>query len=320
MKELHFTIAIANENQRAKDAQKVDQAIEKLNLGIDNKLDILAQRISIIMTKMNIQLGDVPNTNENNLKKTPVGLYKKDSVIRKYYNSIEVACKPIKDSSQNKVELAILGKYKNVFITKNLDPKLGNFQYACETNASTTSFSIQNQLEMFVGWPMNEQIEKYKEYSNKKSYTFSCEMFSELEKLAKHNPIALCAPQLLENNKLDFGITCDTENSKLPKFEDEPINFYENNSLIDPLISVDEGIKFHRNKNYKSAWKCFEENSKLCNPLAQYWQAYYLYYEYFVKQDKEHANQLFKNVADNNNDDDQNNKLLLMCNIDILFH
>ncbi|CAG8828701.1 25267_t:CDS:2, partial [Gigaspora margarita] len=36
-------------------------------------------------------------------------------------------------------------------ITKNLDPKLGNFQYAYETNTSTTSVSIQNQLEIFVG-------------------------------------------------------------------------------------------------------------------------------------------------------------------------
>ncbi|CAG8827685.1 41088_t:CDS:2 [Gigaspora margarita] len=219
MKKLHFTIAIANENQKAKDAQKVDQAIEICNnleltwfkMSIfNNKLDRLAQCISIIMTKMNIQLGDVPNINENNLKKPPVGLHKKDSVIRKYYNSIEVAYKPIKDSSQNKVELAILGKLS----------------------------------------------------------------------LSKYS-------QLLENNKLDFGITCNTENSKLPKFEDEPINFYENNSLIDSLISVDEGIEFHCNKNYKSAWKCFVENSKLCNSLAQYWQAYYLYYRYFVKQDKE---------------------------------
>ncbi|CAG8842682.1 16717_t:CDS:2 [Gigaspora margarita] len=36
MKELHFTIAIANENQRAKDAQKVDQAIEYVNLRFSN--------------------------------------------------------------------------------------------------------------------------------------------------------------------------------------------------------------------------------------------------------------------------------------------
>ncbi|CAG8838636.1 16155_t:CDS:2, partial [Gigaspora margarita] len=295
---------------------------------------------------MNIQPGDVPNINENDLKKPPAGLYEKDSVIRKYYNGFEVACKPIEDSSQNKVELAILGKLsllspnilkfyslsyfdnneymifewaergnlkelykkydipwnrkiqiihdicngliflrginilhhdircKNVFITKNLDPKLGNFQYARETNASTTSFSIQNQLEMFR-WMAPKQIKKYKKYSNKKSYTFSCEMFSfrmliwelcyeripykpletekvadyvlsgkrekltsrkfdnandvniqkkfneiinkgnridlmqlhsKLEKLAEHNPIALCALQLLENNKLDFAV------------------------------------------------------------------------------------------------------------------
>ncbi|CAG8828700.1 25266_t:CDS:2, partial [Gigaspora margarita] len=96
---------------------------------------------------------------------------------------------------------------------------------------------------------------KFNEIINKGNRIDLMQLHRKLEKLAEHNPIALCAPQLLENNKLDFGITCDTENSKLPKFEDEPINFYENISSIDPLISVDEGIEFHRNKNYESAWK-----------------------------------------------------------------
>ncbi|CAG8768052.1 935_t:CDS:2 [Gigaspora margarita] len=391
MKELHFTIAIANKNQRAKDAQKVDQAIEKLeklNLGIDNKL-------SIIMSKMNIQPGDVPNINENDWKKPSAGLHKKDSVIRKYYNGIEVACKPIEDSSQNKAERENLKElYEKYDIPWNRKIQIirdicNGLIFLREINIlhhdiSTTSFSIQNQLEMFH-WMAPKQIEKYKKYSNKKSYTFSCEMFSfrmliwelcyeripykpletekvadyvlsgkrekltsrkfdnandvniqkkfneiinkgnridlmqlhsELEKLAEHNPIALCAPQLLENNKLDFG---DTENSKLPKFEDEPINFYENNSSIDPLISVDEGIKFHRNKNYESAWKCFEKNFKLCNPLEQYWQAYYLYYGYFVKQDKEpvadaqyrYAVSLINNFSNYPNiNDEKRNKIL----------
>ncbi|CAG8784713.1 6990_t:CDS:2 [Gigaspora margarita] len=404
MNDLHFTIAIANENQRAKDSQKVDQVLknlEKLDIGIDgmdNKLDGLEKNISLIMNKMNIRSGDVhaQRINENDLTKPTAGRNSNGTVIRKYYKGIEVACKPIKDSNQKQGELAILeqlrlspnilifyglayfdnndymilewadrgslkelyDKYdipwdrkiqitrdicngliflrnlnilhhdircENVFITKNLDPKLGNFRYARETSADTTSLSFQKQLEMFR-WMAPEQILKCRQNPNKKGYTFNCEMFrtlelkkvpdfvlsgkrerltsgnfenandatiqkNELEKLAEENPISHSAPQLFENNKFDFGTTSDvtTENSKLPKF-DEPL-IYED---ADSLMTVDEGIGFHREKNYESAWKCFEKNSELGNPLAQYWQAYYLFNGYFVDQDKEHANQLFK--------------------------
>ncbi|RIB02960.1 kinase-like domain-containing protein [Gigaspora rosea] len=364
---------------------------------MDNKLDGLEKNISLIMNKMNIRSGDVhaQRINETEMTKPTAGRSNNGTVIRKYYKGIEVACKPIKDSSQKQGELAILeqlrlspnilkfyglahfdnndymilewadrgslkelyDKYdipwdrkiqitrdicngliflrnlnilhhdircENVFITKNLDPKLGNFRYARETTADTTSLSFQKQLEMFR-WMAPEQILKCRQNPNKKGYTFNCEMFSfgmliwelcyekipyrtlelkkvpdfvlsgkrerltsgnfenandatiqkkfneiidkawqpqptnridlmqlhsELEKLAEENPISHSAPQLFENNKLDFGTASDitTENSKLPKF-DEPL-IYED---ADSLMTVDEGISFHREKNYENA-------------------------------------------------------------------
>ncbi|CAG8769368.1 5719_t:CDS:1, partial [Dentiscutata erythropus] len=60
-------------------------------------------------------------------------------------------------------------------------------------------------------------------------------------------------------NSLYFGTASDltTENLKLPKFEND-LKF-EDNPSINSLMSVDEGIEFHRNEYYESAWKCFEK-------------------------------------------------------------
>ncbi|CAG8832911.1 17340_t:CDS:1, partial [Gigaspora margarita] len=60
---------------------------------------------------------------------------------------------------------------------------------------------------------------------------------------------------------------------------------------------LNEGIRCHQKKEYENAWKCFEENANFGNPIAKYWQGYYLFNGY-LKTDKELAYKLFKEVAD----------------------
>ncbi|CAG8683308.1 10281_t:CDS:1, partial [Dentiscutata heterogama] len=100
------------------------------------------------------------------------------------------------------------------------------------------------------------------------------DLHRKLEKLAETYPIALDGPLLLKDKELDLGAN-------------------------EPKVDLNEGIKFHQMKDYENAWDCFEENAKLGNPIAKYWQGYYLYNGY-LKIDKELAYKLFKEVADDN--------------------
>ncbi|CAG8785910.1 38134_t:CDS:2 [Gigaspora margarita] len=271
---------------------------------------------------------------------------------------------------------------ENVLVMQGLDPKLGNFKYARETNADTTS-NLSDQLINVIRWMAPEQIEKYQDLGNtkykksEKQYTFNCEIFSfgmliwelSYEKILYENltfkdipnyvlsgkrekllygkftnpdddkiqrefikiidnvwqhvphqrisitklfeileglattypiPITLNAPSGLLP---DRTVTSKVKDSLMPKFSEEfSIN---DEDFIDPVKSLEEGIKLHRNRNFKEAWKCFDENAKLGDSLAKYWKRYYLYEGYFVDQNKEQANILFKEAADNDIPDAQ---------------
>ncbi|CAG8772331.1 23271_t:CDS:2 [Gigaspora margarita] len=62
----------------------------------------------------------------------------------------------------------------NIFVTQNLDVKLGNFKYSRAVNANTSNIS---DLIKHIRWMAPEQIEKYTKAS-KKGYTLFCELFS----------------------------------------------------------------------------------------------------------------------------------------------
>ncbi|RIB00784.1 kinase-like domain-containing protein [Gigaspora rosea] len=271
---------------------------------------------------------------------------------------------------------------ENVLVTRGLDPKLGNFKYARETNADTTS-NLSDQLINVIRWMAPEQIEKYQDLGNtkykksEKRYTFNCEIFSfgmliwelSYEEIPYENltfkdipnyvlsgkrekllygkftnpdddkiqgefikiidsawqhvphqrisitklfeileglaatypiPITLSTPSGLLP---DRTVTSKVKDSLMPKFSEEfSIN---DEDFIDPVKSLEEGIKLHRNRNFEEAWKCFDENAKLGDSLAKYWKGYYLYEGYFVDQNKEQANLLFKEAADNDIPDAQ---------------
>ncbi|KAF0540942.1 HCP-like protein [Gigaspora margarita] len=108
-----------------------------------------------------------------------------------------------------------------------------------------------------------------------------------LEKLSVTYPIIPSDQMLLKDKVLNFDGMIE---------EDNPIfNF----------ISLEKGIELYAKRNHKCAWKCFEENAKLSNVLAKYWQGYYLYFGYYVVEiDKEQAKQFFKEAADNDCSDD----------------
>ncbi|KAF0458747.1 kinase-like protein [Gigaspora margarita] len=193
---------------------------------------------------------------------------------------------------------------ENVLVTRGLDPKLGNFKYARETNADTTS-NLSDQLINVIRWMAPEQIEKYQDLGNtkykksEKRYTFNCEIFRRLA-TTYPIPITLNAPSGLLP---DRTVTSKVKDSLMPKFSEEfSIN---DEDFIDPVKSLEEGIKLHRNRNFEEAWKCFDENAKLGDSLAKYWKGYYLYEGYFVDQNKEQANILFKEAADNDIPDAQ---------------
>ncbi|RGB37284.1 hypothetical protein C1646_666339 [Rhizophagus diaphanus] len=54
------------------------------------------------------------------------------------------------------------------------------------------------------------------------------------------------------------------EGMELPDFE------------IDTMITLKEGIKAHKNRDYEKAWKCFEYHALNGSAYAKYWMGYYL--------------------------------------------
>ncbi|CAG8803387.1 40862_t:CDS:2 [Gigaspora margarita] len=229
---------------------------------------------------------------------------------------------------------------ENVFITQNLDPKLGNFKYARGVD-EMISINLSSELMNVVRWMAPEQIEKYKKNKcNELNYTLNCEIYSHVlrgnrERLlsgnfndpkdyniqktfmkiideALDNPINV---GLLTDGTIDFDGTITAKNLKIPQFN-EPFLFsnFDNNmdidldekhENVDTIMSLDEGIEFHQKRDHEKAWKCFDENSNLGNILANYWKGYYLYVGYFVKKDEIQANKFFKIAADGNIPDAQ---------------
>ncbi|CAG8441653.1 6247_t:CDS:2 [Dentiscutata heterogama] len=61
----------------------------------------------------------------------------------------------------------------NIFVTQNLDVKLGNFKYSRPVDANTTKLS---DIVQHIRWMAPEQIEKYTKIAEK-GYTLFCEIF-----------------------------------------------------------------------------------------------------------------------------------------------
>ncbi|CAG8700280.1 1841_t:CDS:2, partial [Acaulospora morrowiae] len=99
-------------------------------------------------------------------------------------------------------------------------------------------------------------------------------------------------PQRLNDEELfesQMNIKEDLDN-----LEEEEFDIDE----IEPIISLEEGLRAHQYKKHDIAWKCFDANAKLGNSRAKYWQGYYYHEGYHVKEDKRKAMELFKEAAD----------------------
>ncbi|CAB4392279.1 unnamed protein product [Rhizophagus irregularis] len=66
----------------------------------------------------------------------------------------------------------------------------------------------------------------------------------------------------------------------------------------DTMITLEEGIKAHKNRDYDKAWKCFEYHALNGSAYAKHWMGYYLWEGRSVEKNQEEAARLFKEAAD----------------------
>ncbi|CAG8544651.1 9908_t:CDS:10 [Diversispora eburnea] len=120
------------------------------------------------------------------------------------------------------------------------------------------------------------------------------QIFLKLQKLAANYPMDT-SPTLnplgsLYGSQVIESISIRTSTTELP---DSFQNF-----TLPTIVPLEEGIEAHKNKDYKKAWSCFEENVKFNNIVAKYWMGYYLSKGLLGKKDLVKANLLFKEAAD----------------------
>ncbi|KAF0536930.1 kinase-like protein [Gigaspora margarita] len=69
------------------------------------------------------------------------------------------------------------------------------------------------------------------------------------------------------------------------------------------MKSLEDGIVYHKNKDYETAWNIFEYHAELGSSTAKFWKGHYLADGIFVKKDIVQAAELFKEAAEDNNID-----------------
>ncbi|KAF0508972.1 kinase-like protein [Gigaspora margarita] len=221
---------------------------------------------------------------------------------------------------------------KSVFVSHNLDPKLGNFRCARRKEADFMPSS-----DIFH-WMAPEQINhilsgkreilSQGNFSDPDDKKIQLEFIEIIGKVWKHVPHERIAIEKLHQKLEELTVTypiphnaCVFLHKKMSNASDMNITNTLNSEFKripnehSSLISLEEGIKLHRNKNYESAWKCFIENANLGNHTAKYWQGYYLNYGYgVVKQNIEEAKQLYKEAADSDHHDAKYRYVVLLIN------
>ncbi|CAG8852535.1 18775_t:CDS:2, partial [Gigaspora margarita] len=161
-------------------------------------------------------------------------------------------------------------------VRDNLDPKIGNFRYARDAD-SNISTNLSGLITDILRWMSPELIKKYKQNKyEERVYTFNS---------WHHTPHQRIALTNLHSILEALAVKYPTSPTQTP-LQDKPKNFVrpmgeENLSVCFemPVTPLEKGIKFHQAKDYKNAWKGFEENANLDIKLAK---------------------KLFKEAADNN--------------------
>ncbi|CAG8554956.1 41355_t:CDS:2 [Gigaspora margarita] len=74
-------------------------------------------------------------------------------------------------------------------------------------------------------------------------------------------------------------------------------------SEVSLMKLLEDGIAYHKNKDYETTWNIFEYHAELGSSTAKFWQGHYLADGIFVKKDIVQAAELFKEAAGDNNID-----------------
>ncbi|CAB4412875.1 unnamed protein product [Rhizophagus irregularis] len=128
-------------------------------------------------------------------------------------------------------------------------------------------------------------------------------LFNTLERLqTKYKNVVEHELDLLPQKSLDLDGTgtpiisdadAEGEGMELPECENFTLDFE-----IDTMITLEEGINAHKNRDYEKAWKCFEYHALNGSAYAKYWMGYYLWGGRSVEKNQEEAARLFKEAAD----------------------
>jgi TPR repeat protein len=97
---------------------------------------------------------------------------------------------------------------------------------------------------------------------------------------------------LLPRKSLDFDAIVT------PQFNDTNIEEDMLNFEIDTMITLEEGIKAHKNREHEKAWECFKYHAKNENAYAKHWMGYYLWEGKYIQKNQDEAAKLFKEAAD----------------------
>ncbi|CAG8577694.1 12740_t:CDS:2 [Funneliformis caledonium] len=257
---------------------------------------------------------------------------------------------------------------ENVMLTKNLEPKLTNFDYARTTDAESkkipdleivhwlapekianNNFRYDITCEIFSfgmllweltfekipyqGWEV-EKVEAHVKAGKRERITFGpvdndresdiqiklgeaitsawkerldritlSRLFNTLEELQSKYKYFMeqdCNSNLLPQKTLDFDgsskpppPSVSDADMELPEFEDLSFDLE-----ISTVLSLEEGIKAHKDKKTDVAWECFKYHAENGNAHAKYWMGYYLWEGKFVPKNPNESAKLFKEAAD----------------------
>ncbi|CAG8715082.1 21651_t:CDS:2 [Gigaspora margarita] len=231
---------------------------------------------------------------------------------------------------------------ENIMITRTLDPKLTNFDYARMVTGKTTDISehltivhwlapekmtpggvkdggYTHQSEIFsfgmLLWELCYEKIPYKDMNYEVIINFVLnggreKLFISQEKLPNDKEIQKELMSIItktvkyvkpdEYHGLLPNKSLDLNEPILPDCEEISFDTGIFNE-IEKIMPLEEGIRLHMTENAenrKLAWECFIANAELGNPIAKYWQGYYLWQGFNGNKDLVTAKKLFKEAAD----------------------
>ncbi|CAG8838331.1 45813_t:CDS:2, partial [Gigaspora margarita] len=229
---------------------------------------------------------------------------------------------------------------KNIMMTMRHQPKIANFRYSHETDQNTTFIKntedIMNWMapEKIFGmllWELTFEKIPYKDLDmnkimeiiingNREKITFG-------QATLKHQKIQKGLKEIIiaawKQNSKDrilladifkklhsLSLKCDQPHYQTSLYPD---GHFDLDGSKSPLMkSLEDGIGYHKNQDYETAWSIFKYHAKLGNSTAKFWKARYLADAIFVKKDIVQAAKLFKEAAEDNNIDTCFRYVLLM--------